>query len=113
MAIRDHFALGTAVPGNAASSGDGASIESETDPNTGNRKLDYRAPEPSERQAVSVGDESAHGDVQAYVRAKQTAAGIKPGGGSGFSVGSTDKLVVNDAGLPDDSGIQAGGIGIA
>lgn len=70
MAIRDQFALGTAVPGNAASSGDGASVESATDPNTGNRNPDYVAPQPSQRQSTAVGDESAHNDVAAYQKTK-------------------------------------------
>jgi len=82
-----------AIPGNALSSGDGASVESATDPMTGNRNPDYRAPEPSERMSASVGRESANSDVKIYQRAKQNASGVKPGGSAGFSVGSADKLL--------------------
>jgi len=98
MAIQhQHFAFPAAIPGNAQSGGDGGP--------------GYSAITPSDRMSTAVGAESDHADVDSYQRAKQTAAGIKPGGGSGFSVGAADKLVVNDV-LPKDSNITAAGLQI-
>ena len=101
MAIRDRFALGTAIPGNAASAGDGGP--------------GFDSSEPSERMSTSVGRESANSDVEIYQRAKQDASGVKPGGSAGFSVGSAHKLVqttVTGDNNPD-SNFGAGGKPVA
>jgi hypothetical protein len=98
MAIQhEHFAFPAAIPGNAQSAGDGGP--------------GFDAPEPSDRMSAAVGAESDHADINSYQRAKLTASGSKPGAGSGFSVGGSDKLVTKDT-LPGDSNIVAGGLQI-
>ncbi len=96
MAIRNHASL-AAAPGNAVSSGDGGPGYSEITP--------------SERMSAAVGAESDHSDVAAYQRAKQAASGIEGSGGSGFTVGASGDLVVNDM-LSKNSNVVAGGLSI-
>lgn len=98
MAIQhEHFAFRAAIPGNAQSAGDGGP--------------GFDAPEPSDRMSTAVGAESDHADVDSYQKAKLTASGVKPGGGSGFGLGGSAKLITNDT-LPGDSNIVAGGLQI-
>ena len=98
MAIEhEHFAFPAAIPGNAKSSGDGGP--------------GFDSPEPSSgRMSTAVGAESDQADVDRYQKAKLAASGVKPGGGSGFSVGAPDKLVTGRTVLSRNSNVGAGGL---
>src|SRR5271167_1609204 len=83
MSIQSRRILGDSLP--SGSSGDGASQDGPTDPNTGQSIGSYTAPAPSPRQSTAgaLGAEDAHGDVASYHRASAAASGIQNTAGAG------------------------------
>lgn len=139
MAIsQNRFAFPTAVPGNAAaSSGDGASVESAFDPNTGQRiPGGGTTPADPGRMDTSGGLDShlsrSRGSERDYRETYAASSGVHGGGATGLAlpsdvekfsttgpipadsartIGPADRLVVNDV-LPKDSNLTAGDLQI-
>jgi hypothetical protein len=97
------------------SSGDGASVESKFDPNTGERNPSYKTPTPSPAPDTTganggLGQSSAGAaDLKAYRVAQQQYSGVKPGGGAGFGStikGDSDDKFTSTGSIPADSARQ-------
>jgi hypothetical protein len=95
MAIHNRNILGDPLP--SGSSGDGASnaTGSQADPNTGDVNKSYRAPQVQPRQSTTgaLGDETAHGDIEAWQRSTDRpglGVGIQGNGSGGITVGNSE-----------------------
>ncbi len=137
MSVKSGFLFPRDEQGNAPSSGDGASVESKYDPNTGLAAPGYVAPSPSKRQDAHGGLNTqlseGRNSERDYRETYAASSGVHGGGAEGLALptdverfrttgqisgdsnrqsasttGGTDRLVVNDT-LPTDSNLTAGG----
>jgi hypothetical protein len=108
MVVQKGFAFPDQPP--KPSSGDGASVESQYDPNTGQRNPSYRAPKPSDRLPTSGGLDSEisrqRGHEAQYRLAQSQSTGIHSYGSEGFGLQGDDTNMEQVGSIPADSNEQ-------
>jgi hypothetical protein len=109
LASQPNFGVGQ---DNAPSSSAGSSIESAYDPNTGVQIPGYKLPQEPPRLSTdgALGDETAHGDVQAYKETRDAVSGgVHCGGSPGIAIPTDiDRFSTKGTTFADSTGVAGG-----